>query len=191
MISDFFETNNYFVDKKNGFQESCHIYNEKRERIGRIKQKFSFIQKILPATIGKSLLPFNIEIRSANGGLEATISKRGNFLKSEIVIQDATGKKIGAINPKFSFSKPEFKILNTSNHVIAEICDVWKKSNFIINDSSENQIGSIHNNWTGTLKNKPTSTDSYKISVMPNYSKYEEKIAVLSSAIVLNMCFLS
>ncbi|MTH14815.1 phospholipid scramblase-related protein [Flavobacterium sp. LC2016-01] len=191
MPSDFFEINNYFVDKKNGLQENCHIYNEKRERIGRIKQKFSLIQKVLPTIISKSILPFNIEIRSANGGLEATILKRGNFLKSEIIIQDASGKKIGAINRNFSFSKPEFKILNTSNKVIAEICDVWKKSNFIINDSSENQIGSIHNNWNGNMKNSIPSTDSYKISVMPIYSQYEEKIAVLASAIVVNMCFLS
>ncbi len=191
MISDFFETNNYFVDKKDGFQESCHIYNEKRERIGRIKQKFSLIQKVLPTMIGKSILPFNIEIRSANGGLEATIIKRGNFLKSEIVIQDAAGKKIGAINPKFSFFKPEFKILNTSNKVIAEICDVWKKSDFIINDSSENQIGSINNNWNGTMKKMTPSIEGYRISVMPNYSQYEEKIAILSSAIVLNMCFVN
>ncbi|WP_431241336.1 hypothetical protein ACQ9BO_14675 [Flavobacterium sp. P21] len=93
MISDFFETNNYFVDKKDGFQESCHIYNEKRERIGRIKQKLSLIQKVLPTAFVKSILPFNIEIRSANGGLEATILRRGSFLKSEIVIQDASGKK--------------------------------------------------------------------------------------------------
>ncbi|WPO77827.1 phospholipid scramblase-related protein [Flavobacterium sp. KACC 22761] len=191
MISDFFETNNYFVDKKNGFQESCHIYNEKKERIGRIKQKLSFIQKVLPTAFVKSILPFNIEIRSANGGLEATISRRGSFLKSEIVIQDASGKKIGFINPNSSFSKPVFEILNTSNHVIAEICDVWKKSNFIINDSSENQIGSIENKWSGKMKNAAISASGYTVNVMATYSNPEEKTAILSSAIVLNMCFLN
>lgn len=191
MISDFFETNNYFVDKKDGFQESCHIYNEKREKIGRIRQKLTTIQKILPLTISKLILPFNVEIRSANGGLEASILKKGFFFKPEIVIQDASGKKVGIIDPKFSFFRPEFKILNNSNNVIAEICDVWKKTNFIINDSSEKQIGSIDNKWGGSMKNVQRSANSYNVNVMADYSNNEEKIAILSSAIVLNMCFLN
>lgn len=185
MISDFFETNNYYVDKKNNFQEHYNVYNDKRERIGRIKQKLTTIQKVLRLTVSKKLLPLSIEIRSANGALEASMRK--GVFSSEIVVQNASGKKVGVINQKNKFFKPEFKILNASNELIAEIGDVWKKSNFIINDSLENQIGTIDKKWGGAMKNAARSADSYNVSIMPNYSNNEDKIAILSSAIIINM----
>lgn len=191
MISDFFETSNYFVDKKNSFQEHYNVYNEKRERIGRIRQKLTVLQKLLPVTLSKKLFPFSVEIRSANGGLEASILKRGLFLKTEIIVQDAFGKKVGVINQKFKLFKPEFKILNTSNEVIAEICDVWKKSNFIVNDALANQIGSIDQKWSRSMKNFVRSDNSYNVNVVADYTNNEEKIAILSSAIVINMFFLN
>lgn len=190
MTSDFFETNSYFVDKKNSFQEHYNVYNNKRERIGRIKQKITILQKVLRFTISKTLLPFAVEIRSANGGLEASVTKKGLFSKSEIIVQDASGKKVGFINLKSLFSKPEFKILNSANEVIAEIGDVWKKSNFIINDSLENQIGTIDHQWKGSMKNVARAENSYNANIATHYSNNEEKVAILSTAIVINM-FLS
>jgi len=185
MNSDFFETNNYFVDKKNSFQEHYQIYNHKRERIGKVKQKLTRAQKIL-RHLGRGWLPFFVEIRSANGGLEASVIRKGIFI-SEIIIQDADGKKVGAIDSKSSFSKPEFKILNASNEIIAEIGDVWKKSNFIINDSAENQIGSINKKWTGSMQNMVRSGRSYNVNIMDNFGNNDEKLAILTSAIVINM----
>jgi uncharacterized protein YxjI len=187
MISDFFDTNNYFVDKKNSFQEHYNVYNDKRERIGRIKQKLTVLQKILRLTISKTLLPFSVEIRSANGGLEASILKKGLFSKSEIIVQDASGKKVGIINKKSKHSKPEFKILNNANELIAEIGDVWKKSNFIINDPLENQIGTIDHQWKGAMKNVVRSDKSYNVNIATNYNNNEEKVAILSTAIVISM----
>lgn len=189
MNSDFFETNNYFIDKKNSFQEHYNVYNDKRERIGRIKQKVTVLQKVLRLTLSKTLLPFSIEIRSANGGLEASILKKGIFSKSQIIVQDASGKKVGVINKKTNRFKPEFKILNNANEVIAKIGDVWKKSNFIINDPSENQIGTIDNDWKGSMKNVVRSDNSYNVNIAANYSNKEEKVAILSTAIAINMFF--
>jgi uncharacterized protein YxjI len=190
MISDFFEINNYFVDKKNNFQEHYNVYNDKRERIGRIKQKLTVLQKVLRLTISKTLFPFSIEIRSANGGLEASILKKGLFSKSQIIVQDASGKKVGVINKKSNRSRPEFKILNNANEVIAEIGDVWKKTNFIINDPSDKQIGTIDNDWKGSMKNAARSDNSYNVNIATNYnSNSEEKVAILSTAIALNMFF--
>lgn len=187
MISDFFKTNNYFIDKKDNFQESYHIYNDKRERIGRIKQKLTGLQKLARFTARQAVFPFCVEIRSANGGLEASIIRKGNFLKSEITVQDATGKKVGIIDRKSNFFKPVFKILNTSNEVIAVISDITKKSNIMINDSSENQIGTIVQKWGDTMKSTSRSVKSYNVNIMENHSDNEEKVAILTSAIVINM----
>lgn len=88
MASDFFEVNNYFVDLRNGSHEYSPIYNNRRERIGLIKQKLNIGQKILRLLIGKTMLPFFVEIKSANGGVEASISRQGLFLSSDIIVQN-------------------------------------------------------------------------------------------------------
>lgn len=189
MNSDFFEINNYFVDKRSSFRKNYHIYNEKRERIGTIKQKLTIKQKILKLVPCKTLFPFSIEIRNANGGLESTISQNSLSFLSDIVVCDASGKKIGLINKSKSFFKPEFKVLNTSNEIIAEIRDAWRGPNFVVYDPSENQIGSIDKKWHGRMRNFVKSNRSYYVNMTPNYSKDENRIAILSSAIAINMLF--
>lgn len=189
MNSDFFEINNYFVDNRSSFRKNYHIYNDKRERIGTIKQKLSIKQKVLKLVPFKSFFPFFIEIRNANGGLESSISQNSFSFLSEIVVCDASGKKVGAINKNKSFFKPEFKVLNASNEIIAEIRDAWQGPNFVVYDTSENQIGSIDKKWHGRMRNFVKSNKSYHVNMSSNYSEDENRIAILSSVIAINMLF--
>lgn len=189
MTSNFFETNNYFVDKISSFNNHYNIYNDKYECIGMIRQKFTAQQKMLRLIFGKTMLPFSIEIRSTNGKLESSISREGISLLSEIIVKNAQGVKVGVISKPFKFSKPEFKILNTSHKVIAAIGNAWHGPNFIVTDSAENQIGSIDEKKRRSMKNIISSAQSYNVSMMANYSCNEDKIAILSGAIIVNMFF--
>jgi uncharacterized protein YxjI len=135
MRSDFFNTNSYFIDEKVNFFkfENCYqIYNDKAESIGSIKQKLSTGQKILRMLLNKAMLPFLLEIKHTNDGLEASISRGWTFFMSKIVIQDAQGNRVGTIQQKFKLFKPTFKIFNSSEMIIAEISGDWKAWNFAI-----------------------------------------------------------
>lgn len=188
MNSDFFEINNYFVDKRSSLRKNYHIYNDKRERVGSIKQNLTLKQKMLKLFPCKTLFPFSIEIRNANGGLESSITQHSFSFLSEIIVYDAHGKKVGTIN-KRKFFKPEFKVLNASNEVIAEIRDGWHGPNFIVYDSAEKQIGSIDKKWNGRMRKFVRSDGSYHVNMSTNYSENENKIAILTSAITINMLF--
>lgn len=190
MNSNFFNTNSYFIDEKVNFfrfENSYQIYNDKGEAIGVIKQKLSTGQKILRMLLNKAMLPFLLEIRNSNDELEASISRGWTFFMSKIVIQDAQGNKIGTVQQKFKLFKPTFKILNVSETIIAEISGDWKAWNFVINDPSGIQLGSITKKWAGAMKEIFTSADKYNVSIDPNYSNKENKIAILSSAITIDM----
>jgi uncharacterized protein YxjI len=188
MNSDFFEINNYFVDNRSSLRKNYHIYNDKRERVGTIKQKLNLRQKIIRMMPCKSFFPFSIEIRNANGGLESSIAQHSFSFLSDIIVYDAHGKKVGTIN-KRNFFKPEFKVLNTSNEVIAEIRDGWHGPNFIVYDKTEKQIGSIDKKWNRRMSNFVRSNRSYNVNMSTNYSENENKIAILTSAIAINMLF--
>lgn len=187
---NFFESNSYFIDEKVNFfkfENAYQIYNDKGENIGMIKQKLSAGQKILRLLLNKAMLPFLLEIRNSENQLEASISRGWTFLMSKITIKNAQGLVIGTINQKFKLFKPTFKIYNPSQVLIAEINGDWKAWNFNIIDPSNNQIGSISKKWAGAMQELFTSADKYNVNIDPNYSNMENKIAILSGAITIDM----
>lgn len=190
MNTNFFESNDYFIDEKvNYFKfENCYqIFNEKGENIGAIKQKLSTGQKILRLFLKKAMLPFLLEIKNSNDQLEASISRGWTFFMSKITIKDVQGNTIGTIKQKFKLFKPTFKIYNPSDILIAEIKGDWKAWNFKIIDESNNQIGTISKKWSGAMKEIFTSADKYNVNIESNYSNLENKIAILSGAITIDM----
>lgn len=190
MKSTFFKSNSYFIDEKVNFLkfENCYqIYNDKGENIGSIKQKLSAGQKLLRLLINKAMLPFLLEIKNSDDQLEASISRGWTFFMSKIIIKNPQGDIIGSIKQKFKLFKPTFKIYNPSDVLIAEITGDWKAWNFTITDVSSNQIGSITKKWGGAIKEIFTSADKYNVNIDDNFSNMENKIAILSGAITIDM----
>jgi uncharacterized protein YxjI len=190
MRTIFFESNEYFIDEKVNFFkfENCYkIYNDKGEDIGLIKQKISAGHKFLRLLLNKAMLPFLLEIENSNGEIEASISRGWTFFMSKITIKNAQGIKVGSINQKFKLFKPTFKIFNSSEMLIAEITGDWKAWDFKINDSYNNQIGTISKKWAGVMKEVFTSADKYNVKINSNYSNLENKIAIVSCAITIDM----
>lgn len=190
MNTNFFESNSYFIDEKVNFLkfENCYkIFNDKGENIGAIKQKLTAGQKFLRVLLNKAMLPFLLEIKNENDITQASISRGWTFFMSKIIIKDANGYKIGSIQQKFKLFNPTFKIFNPTGILVAEITGDWKAWNFTINDSSRNEIGSITKKWAGAMKEIFTSADKYNVNINPAYSNIENKIAILSGAITIDM----
>ncbi len=190
MSSNFFDSNSFFVDEKVNFFkfENCYqIYNEHGVNIGAIKQKLTAGDKILRLLLKKAMLPFLLEVKNSNDQVEASISRGWTFFLSKITIKDAQGFQIGTIEQKFKLFKPTFKILDNSRKQIAVISGDWKAWNFIIKDSSNAQIGAITKKWAGAMKELFTSADKYNVTIDPNYTNRNNKIAILSSAITIDM----
>ena len=190
MNSNFFNTSSYFIDEKVNFFkfENCYtIYNDKGENIGAVKQKLSTGQKLLRLLVNKAMLPFLLEIKNTNDEVEASISRGWTFFISKIILQDGQGNKIGTVQQKFKLFKPTFIILNGADEKIAEITGDWTAWNFTIKDTSDVQIGAISKKWAGAMKEIFTSADKYNVSIDANYSNAENRIAILSSAITIDM----
>lgn len=190
MNSNFFESNDYFIDEKVNFfkfENSYKIFSAKGEHIGAIKQKLTTGQKALRLLLKKPMLPFLLEIRNAEDGLEASISRGWTFWMSKITIKDPEGVVIGTIKQKFKFFKPTFSIFNAQETLIAQITGDWKAWNFIIKDATEAPIGSISKKWAGALQEIFTSADKYNVSIHPNYAEKDNKIVILAGAITIDM----
>jgi uncharacterized protein YxjI len=186
----FFDSNSYFIDEKVNFlkfENSYKVFNDKGDEIGSVRQKLTTGQKLLRLLLSKAMLPFKLEIKDKNEVLQATISRGWTFFMSKITINDANGINIGSIKQKFKLLKPTFKIFNNSEQLVAIITGDWKAWNFTINDSSDKQIGTISKKWAGAMQEIFTTADKYNVIIDQNYTDASSKIAIVSSAITIDM----
>lgn len=190
MRYNFFDTNNYFIDEKINylkFENEYQVFDGNGEKIGNIRQKLSTGQKFLRVLLNKSMLPFHLEIRNINNELQATISRGWTFFMSKIEIRDGNGQVVGNIKQKFQLLKPKFKIFDPSGLPIAEISGDWKAWNFVIKDHMDREMGIITKKWAGAMKEIFTTADKYNVSLSAGFENEKNKIAVLASAITIDM----
>ncbi|WP_426484752.1 hypothetical protein [Flavobacterium sp. 2] len=181
MNTIFFDTRNYLIDKKRKSSgNQVRIYNDRRECIGFIAQGKTALQK----NKGLNIFSAVFEIRNADGVLKVSLSRCRPIFCSKIIIKDADGKKVGSIEQQFSFFKRNLKVLNASNEVIAVIYGNKKNLCFTIVNISENEIGEIKRR-----EDSIRSSGTYDIIIDEICTSFEDKIAILSSALAINMVF--
>jgi len=190
MKANFFESNTYFIDEKVGFlkfENAYQVFDDKGNNIGAVLQKLTGWQKALRMFLAKPMLPFLLEIKDNEDQLVASITRGWTFFMSEINISDPQGKAIGIVKQKFSLFTPTFEIFDTTGKLLAEISGDWKAWNFTIKDASKNEIGTISKKWAGAMKELFTTADKYNVNIeAPDLTK-DNKIAVLSAAITIDM----
>lgn len=190
-IPTFFLGDEYFIDEKVNFLKFTNeykVYNELGAQIGIIKQRMTGWHKVLTLLINKAMLPFKLEITDVNDQLQATISRGWTFWMSKITVTDPDGNAIGLIKQKFKFFKPTFIINDpASGEQIAQITGDWKAWNFTIKNPVGEDMGKISKKWAGAMKEIFTSADKYNVSIDPNYAENNKKVAIIATAITIDM----
>lgn len=191
LIPTFFLGDEYFIDEKVNFLKFTNeykVYNETGVQIGTINQRMSAGHKFLTLLINKAMMPFKLEITDVEGKLQATISRGWTFWMSKIIVTDPNGVEIGLIKQKFKFFKPTFIISEpTSGSEIAQITGDWKAWNFDIKNPAGQDMGKISKKWAGAMKEIFTSADKYNVSIDPNYAENNNKVAIVATAITIDM----
>jgi len=191
LIPTFFLGDEYFIDEKVNFLKFTNeykVYNETGVQIGTINQRMSAGHKFLTLLINKAMMPFKLEITDVEGKLQATISRGWTFWMSKIMVTDPNGVEIGLIKQKFKFFKPTFIISEpTSGSEIAQITGDWKAWNFDIKNPAGQDMGKISKKWAGAMKEIFTSADKYNVSIDPNYAENNNKVAIVATAITIDM----
>ena len=185
-----FEHNVLLIDEKVNafkFENEYKVFDESNNQIGSINQKLTGGQKILRLLLNKAMLPFTLDIVDTNGMTLAKIQRGWTFFMSKISIVDDKGNTVGFIKQKFKLFKPTFEIQSEKNESIGKITGDWKAWDFKIFDDKEIQIGTVSKKWAGLLKEAFTTADKYIVTIESNYLSKENRIAILASAITIDM----
>lgn len=192
LIPKFFESNDYFIDENINyfkFGNTYKVYNAEAEQVGVIQQRVPGWHKFLRVIFknAKAMMPFHLEVFNIDNDLQVSINRGWTFFMSKITINDANGELIGSIKQKFKLFKPTFIISNANDVEIAKITGDWKAWDFKIEDTNQNNIGSINKKWGGIGKELFTKADKYRVAIVPEYAEDTNKIAIVSCAITIDM----
>jgi uncharacterized protein YxjI len=186
----FFSPDSYFIDEKVGlfkFSNAYKLYNDQGVQIGNIVQTVPGFHKLLRLVLNKQMMPFMLDIKDMNDNVQVKIQRGWTFWMSKISILDGSGNLLGKVSQKFKFFKPSFEITDKLDNSIARITGDWKAWNFEIEGTDGNPIGSINKKWAGAMKEIFTTADKYHVSIMPYYKEDFNKVAILASAITIDM----
>jgi uncharacterized protein YxjI len=186
----FFKHDDYFIDEKVvflKFSNAYRVFDSQGNIIGAIKETMPAPLKLLSLLVSKAFFPFKLDIMDAEENVLATIRRGWTLFMSRIRVLNAEGKTLALINQQFKLFKPTFHILALDESPIASITGDWKAWNFSIQDSGENQIGTISKKWNGILKEAFTTADKYIVSINPGAAENAKKIAIVATAITIDM----
>lgn len=189
-MKTFFDYNTYFVDESVRlikFENAYKVYNDQGEQIGAVQQVMSPLMKVLTLLVNRAMLPFTMEVRDAQGAVEATLKRGLTFWMSRVAIHDGQGNAIGFIQQKFKLFKPTLLIQDASGVEIATISGDWKAWSFSVTSAGGEVIGAISKKWGGAARELFTSADKYNITIDKEGLPREHKIAILATAIAIDM----
>jgi len=115
----------------------------------------------------KQMLPNEVTVtqNDENGPLLFKIKKPLTLLRSQVWVEDASGRRLGYFKSKlFSFGGGFF-VYDPGDQQLAELKGDWKGWNFKFLAGDGKELGLVTKQWGGLAKELFTSADTYAVSI--------------------------
>lgn len=186
-MENLFAKNTLVVNQKfTVLNNQYQVLDAEGKEIGYIQEKSSLGRNILQFIVSKKMLPFELNILDESKNVIASITKGITFFMAKITVKNSKGVEIAKIAQKFSL-KPKFEITDMQGNKIATIAGDWFAWDFHITDSNGTEIGTVSKKWGGLLKEVFTDSDKYVVNISDSLTEENQRIAVLSTAVVIDM----
>ena len=141
------------------------LLNCREERLG-------WITKILRFTDYKRMTPFEVMIRTPDGGPVLIVRRGVSLFLSKVDVLDENGQRIGGFKQKFFSLGGAFKVLGPNDEELCTLQGKWTSWEFSFK-VGEQEIGRVTKKWAGLGRELFTSADNYMLqiseSVPPNH----------------------
>jgi uncharacterized protein YxjI len=143
------------------------IFDSAGKRLGTVNQTGqSALKKAVRLVFDiDQYLTHHYEVRDPNGALVLQLVRPRKILRSNILVNDATGAEIGRISQENVIGKINFGLLIGGNRVGAIKAENWRAWNFRIEDAAGSEIARITKTWEGLAKTMFTTADNYVVQI--------------------------
>jgi len=163
-----FDTDTFLVREHVGLlklHEAYDLLSADGTTLGTAIERADTLRKLLKLVINKQMLPFTIEIVTADQNVLLRIRRPFTFLRSKVSVYDADGQRIGYFRQRLFSLGGAFDVFDDQDAQLASLKGDWKGWNFTFSDTGGQELGKVSKQWAGLAKELFTSADNYVVHI--------------------------
>jgi len=143
------------------------VYDQNGRQLGAVREVGQSAMKKAVRLLSSydQFLTHKLQIVDMNGQVVLGLTRPAKFLKSKVVVTDATGVEIGQIVQQNVWGKIRFA-LEAGGYTYGSInAENWRAWNFNIQDHAGAEVARITKTWEGLAKAMFTTADNYVLQI--------------------------
>jgi uncharacterized protein YxjI len=163
-----FDTDTFLVREHVGFMklhEAYDILSPDGKTIGTAIEHASTLKQILKLLVDKRMLPFLINVTSAEQKVLLQIQRGFTIFRSKVIVSDASGQQLGYFKQRLLSIGGAFDVFDNNDKQIAFLKGNLIGWNFKFTNTAEQEIGTVSRQWGGMAKELLTSADNYVVHI--------------------------
>jgi len=187
----------YFIREHVGLLKLSDTYDildpETKQQIGLAKEEPGLLIHVLRFLVNKQILPTKVLVYRADSAedpsdVQFSIHRGFTFLRSKIIIRDASGNEVGWLKSKMLSLGGAFYVFDAAGNEVAMVKGDWKGWNFRFLDKLENEMGTITKKWAGLGKELFTSADNYLIDLKQSHAP-DKAMLLLAAGLAVDIVY--
>jgi uncharacterized protein YxjI len=164
--------NTYLVKEQVAMFKASAAFDILDPQTGRVvmqcrEENLGFFTKVLRFTDYKRMTPFDIAVRTPDGGLVVQVKRGATFFRSVVEVFDADGTRLGKFRQKMLSIGGSFQVLSPTDDVLCELRGKWTGWEFTFGLEGA-EFGRVSKKWAGIGREFLTSADSYVLTMAPD-----------------------
>ena len=162
------------------------IYDQDGTQIAAIRQVGQSKVKKVARFVSSfdQFMTHSLQVVDMAGNIQLTITRPAKFIKSRVIVSDASGNEIGAIVQQNMIGKIRFALEAGGGTVGSLNGENWRAWNFNISDHAGTEVARITKTWEGLAKTMFTTADNYVLQIHRPLEEPLRSLVVASAASV-------
>lgn len=141
------------------------VYDQHGTQIGAVRQVGqSTARKALRLlTDVDQFLTHRLEVVDMNGAVQLRITRPAKLMKSRVIVEDASGREVGALVQQNVFGKIRFDITAGGTSIGSLNAQNWRAWDFHLQDAAGMDVATVKKTWEGLAKTMFTTADNYVV----------------------------
>ncbi len=191
-MNPILNTNIYFIKEHVGIFKAANNYDifdpESNKLILECREEgLNLITKILRFTDFKTLTPFNIAIKTADGKTILTVKRSFSLFLSRVEVYNENNDHIGSFKQKFFSIGGRFDVLDPKDNYLCQLKGKWTSWEFSFTNENE-EYALVTKKWAGLGKELFTSADNYVLQINNNVQENNPiRMLILAAVLCIDM----
>jgi uncharacterized protein YxjI len=143
------------------------IFDQHGRQLGAVRQVGqSAMKKVMRVlTSYDQFMTHKLQVVDLHGNVLMALTRPAKWIKSRVIVQDATGNEMGQIVQQNAIGKIRFSLESGGNAWGSINAENWVAWNFNVQDHTGAEVARITKTWEGFAKTMFTTADNYVVQI--------------------------